>query len=197
MPVFRDSGSHNPDDLHRLIGERLTAGLLGILDLLAGLGSRDYSQSEATAISEALRQGIGMELQNLRMDVHSVRDMLEEMRVSIIRLERLITDKIDEDEKADEEAERSRTTHDWQPASGRAPREVVIERVFNTAQKLIEEGKDISKMTSTALAHAAGVKPTQFTYAFKTRAGFEQQFAEWREEMRTKTEPDDKTDAIA
>ena len=154
MPVFRDSGSHNPDDLHRLIGERLTAGLLGILDLLAGLGSRDYSQSEATAISEALRQGIGMELQNLRMDVHSVRDMLEEMRVSIIRLERLITDKIDEDEKADEEAERSRTTRLAAGQRSRS-REVVIERVFNTAQKLIEEGKDISKMTSTALAHAA------------------------------------------
>ncbi|MGI6082715.1 MAG: hypothetical protein ACOYEP_07590 [Limnochordia bacterium] len=199
MPALRESSTHRQDDLHRLIGERLTAGLLGVLDLLANLGCRDYSQPEASAISETVRQAIGMELQNLRMDVHGLRDMLEEMRVSVLRLERMIAQKTHlEDKDEDEvESEHSRASHGWPPVSGRAPREVVVERVFSTAQKLIEEGKDISKMTSTALAHAAGVKPTQFTYAFKTRSGFEQQFNEWQEAMQYAAETDDESDAIA
>lgn len=181
--------THANDDLHREIGERLTAGILGVFDLLANLGHRDCSQLDVSIVSEAIRQVISMELQNLRVELHDLRGMLEEVRAGINRIDRFTMQRLyrfDEGEAdVGPEGTVPRVSATRAPAGGRASREVVTDRVFSTAQRLTDDGQDITEMTSTALAHAAGVKPTQFTYAFKTRANFEAQFARWREMAQT------------
>lgn len=176
------------DDLHREIGERLTAGVLGVFDLLANLGRRDSAQLDAAMVLEGVRQAVSMELQSLRVEIHDLHSILEEVRAGINRIDRFTMQRL---YRLDEgEPDIGPESPGFRVGSSRASREVVIDRVFNTAQRLIEEGHDITEMTSTALAQAAGVKPTQFTYAFKTRANFEAQLRRWREMVQADTEPE-------
>lgn len=180
------------DDLHREMGERLTAGVMGVLDMLANLGSRNTAQIDPSAFSALVRQAMGEELQSLRSELQELRTLLEEIRAGINRIDKFTMQRLLGIDTSQPDALASPLTAGAvpQPAltasiperslSGRAPRVVVIDRVLNTAQRLEDEGVDITQMTSTALAHEAGVKPTQFTYAFKTRDNFLAQFRDWQ-----------------
>lgn len=170
---------YQTDDLHREIGERLTAGVLGVFDLLANLGSRS-NPLDQTALIELARQAISLELQPLHLELRDIRAALDEIRSGIDRLEKAMMQRMLRTDAVEGTDETRPATGRTPATSGRAPRTVVIDRVFNTAQRLIDEGVDIRQMTSTALAHEAGVKPTQFTYAFKTRDNFMAQFVAWQ-----------------
>ncbi|HHT25792.1 MAG TPA: hypothetical protein GXZ82_00900 [Firmicutes bacterium] len=181
-----DNVSSDLDELHRGLGERLTSGMLGLLDLLSD-GGRNR-QLDTTALIAVVRQCVVDELGSLRHEIADLSRQLDEVLAGIQRIDRFTMQRVLGLAKGDEAC--PGMTMPMIPAAidsktGRAPKSVVTEQVFLTAQRIVESGRDVTKMAATSLAREAGVKPAQFTYAFKNKETFLAMFKQWLEEQKS------------
>lgn len=174
------------DELHRGLGERLTNGMLGLLDLLSDAGRNRHI--DTTTIVTAVRQCVVEELGTLRHEIAGLSRQLDEVLAGIQRIDRFTMQRMLGLSKGDEAC--PGMAMPMIPAAidsktGRAPKSVVTEQVFLTAQRIIESGRDVTKMAATSIAREAGVKPAQFTYAFKNKETFIAMFNKWLEEQQS------------
>jgi hypothetical protein len=133
----------------------------------------------------AFRQVISEELRPLCQEIKDLHNVLDETRVALHKLS-LLNAAILQTNGSDNAIVPQNTAPAAkpEPVSERISRAHVIERMLATTRKLQESGRDIDQMTAASLAREAGVKPAQFTYAFKNRETFMQHYTKWVSEQQ-------------
>jgi hypothetical protein len=173
------------DELHRGLGERLTSSMLGLLDLLSDTGRNKHL--DTSTLTAVVRQCVAEELGSLQHDIAGLSRQLDEIIAGIQRIDRFTMQRMLGLPRGDEacpELGMSMLPVAIDSTTGRASKTVVTEQVFLTAQRIVESGRDVTKMAATSLAREAGVKPAQFTYAFKNRETFIAMFEQWLAEQK-------------
>lgn len=175
---IENSPAQSLDELHREMGERLAAGLAGVLDFLAGLRRND-ALTDMAQVATAIRQAFADELAPLHREIRELRNLLEETQSNLHRILVQTAPAVRDEASTQTSVVAQPTAVRPASVSERVPRAMVTERMLITAKNLQESGRDISQMTAASLAREAGVKPAQFTYAFKNRENFMQQYSKW------------------